>query len=110
MNVYVWVPTEEVLMTDGDQVPFIDGELFELKGKMPDIEFRQYGPSCANSGVIGADTTTVMVADSAHCPGDGVKVYIEEPGVDVFTTAGDQVPLIDGEFVEFGGNIPGVSF
>ena len=39
VNVYVWVPTVEVLMTDGDQVPVIDGELFELDGKMLDIAF-----------------------------------------------------------------------
>jgi hypothetical protein len=39
VNVYVWVPTVEVLMTDGDQVPVIDGELLELEGKIPDVAF-----------------------------------------------------------------------
>lgn len=39
VNVYVWVPTVEVLMTDGDHIPVIDGELLELEGKMPDVAF-----------------------------------------------------------------------
>lgn len=51
-----------------------------------------------------------MVVEPAHCPGAGVNVYIVEPGVDVFITPGDQVPVMDGVFVEFVGNVPGVSF
>lgn len=30
----------------------------------------------------------------AHCPGFGVKVYVEGPGVDVFIVAGLHVPCI----------------
>ena len=104
------MPTVEVLMNDGDHVPVIGGELFELTGKMPDIAFWQYGPNWLNSGVLGADIITVMVVEPAHCPGDGVNVYMVEPGVDVSTVPGDQVPVMDGEFNEFIGNIPGVSF
>ena len=39
VNVYTWVPIAEVLMTAGDQVPVIGGELFETVGNTPGVVF-----------------------------------------------------------------------
>ena len=39
VKVYVCVPTVVVLITDGDQVPVIGGELLELVGKVPGVAF-----------------------------------------------------------------------
>ena len=53
---------------------------------------------------------TFIVATEAHCPLSGVKVYTDVPIIDVFTTAGDQIPVMVGVFAELAGNIPGVVF
>jgi hypothetical protein len=51
-----------------------------------------------------------IVEPDAHCPILGVKVYTDVPTVDVFITAGDQIPVMVGVFAELAGNIPGVVF
>ena len=51
-----------------------------------------------------------MVEPEAHCPIFGVKVYTDVPIIDVFTTAGDQIPVMVGVFAELAGNTPGVVF
>jgi len=61
-----------VLTVDGDHVPVM---LFdEVAGNTPGVAPTQYGPSCVNSGVTFALTTTVIVVVVAHCPAVGVKV------------------------------------
>ncbi len=59
VKVYVCIPTVDVLIVDGDQVPVIGGELFELVGKVPGVAFWQYGPNCVNVGVTRGVTVTV---------------------------------------------------
>lgn len=55
------------------------------------------------------DTSTVIVDGEAHWPASGVNVYMVEPTVDVFITAGDQKPVIGGELLELAGNMSGVA-
>ena len=53
-----------MLTVDGDQVPVM---LFvEVVGNTPGVAPTQYGPSCVNSGVMFAFTTTVIVVVVAH--------------------------------------------
>jgi hypothetical protein len=51
----------------------------------------------------------VIVAEVAHCPADGVKVYTVLPKV-VVLTAAFQVPVIDGTLVELNGSNGGTEF
>ena len=60
----------------------------------------QIAATCANVGVTGWFTVTVCVAGKAHCPTDGVKVYVV---VAVLLIAGSQLPGIP--FIEVAGNI-----
>jgi hypothetical protein len=53
-----------------------------------------------NTGVIFGFTVTVNVAVVAHCPAEGVNVYV--PDVVLLTEAGLHVPVI--EFVDTPGN------
>jgi hypothetical protein len=107
VKVYVCVPTVVVLMTDGDQVPVIGGELLELVGNVPGVAFWQYGPNCVNIGVTGAVIITVIVVVTPHCPTLGVNVLVKDPGADVFITEGDQVPFI--LLFDWDGNVPGIA-
>jgi predicted peroxiredoxin len=75
VKVYVCIPTVDVLIVDGDQVPVIGGELLELVGKVPGVAFWQYGPNCVNVGVTGVVTVTVTWADEVH-PGVLVTVTV----------------------------------
>jgi hypothetical protein len=108
--VYISDPEEEVLIIGGVQVPIIAGELFEFKGNTFAVVFSQYGPNCVNNGVGGAVIVIDIVVADPHCPLAGVNVYTCIPTLDVFIKAGDHVPIIDGELLEFIGNTPGVVF
>jgi len=70
----------------------------------------QIGCTCVKVGVVAAFTVTVMVLSVAHWPASGVNVYTWGPDVAVLMTAGDQVPVIGGVFVELDGKTPGVAF
>ena len=62
VKVYIWVPTVEVLMTAGNQVPVIGGELFDIVGNTPGVVFWQYGPNCVKVGVDGIPIDVPMHA------------------------------------------------
>ena len=66
------MPTEEVLITAGLQVPVI---LFvEAAGKAGAVLFWHSGPTVANAGVIWVATVISIVAVAVHCPAAGVNV------------------------------------
>ena len=50
----------------------------------------------------------LRVATDAHCPADGVKVYVVVPAVEVLIVAGLHVPVIP--FVEVMGKVGGAEF
>ena len=77
-----------MLFIEGDHVPVIPS--FEVFGSVKD-DPGQYGSICVNVGTMFWETTTVIVVVLAHCPGEGVNVYVV---VVVEFIAGDQVPLI----------------
>jgi hypothetical protein len=86
VNVYVVVV---VVLLAGDQLPEI--LLLEVRGRSGMLVPAQYGPACVKLGVTGAVMAMVIVAVVAHCPSDGVKVYVV---VVVVLIAGDQTPEI----------------
>lgn len=94
VNVYVVVA---VLLIAGDQLPSI---LFDdVVGKAGIVAPAQYGPTGLNVGVTGELTVIANVAVAAHCPADGVNMYVV---VAVLLIAGDQVP--DTPFKDVVGN------
>ena len=88
------MPIVDVLIDAGDQVPVMDGALFEIRGSVPGVVFWQYGPSCVKVGVNAVVITTVIVVTTPHCPANGVNVYVNDPITAVLITDGDQVPFI----------------
>ncbi|AWI25264.1 hypothetical protein HYN49_04780 [Flavobacterium pallidum] len=84
VKVYVVVA---VLFNAGDHVPATP--LFEVVGNATKVAPEQIGDTCVNAGAVGWLTVMVIVAVFAHCPTDGVKVYIV---VAVLFNAGDHVP------------------
>jgi hypothetical protein len=64
VNVYVVVPTTEVLIVAGDHVPVIP--FVDVVGKAGAPEFWQRGPICVNVGVTCAVITISIVTLVAH--------------------------------------------
>ena len=52
----------------------------------------------------------LIVVVAAHCPAFGVNVYKTVPATAVLITAGTQVPVIAGRFVEAAGNTGATEF
>jgi hypothetical protein len=52
----------------------------------------------------------VIVVIVAHCPADGVKVYVVLPAVVVLIVAGLHVPVIAGIFIEPEGSVGAAEF
>ena len=92
VKVYVVVPTVDVLIVAGSQVPVI--LLLEVVGNAGAVAFWHNGPIWVNVGVAPLVTSIDMVAVVPHCPLAGVKVYVVVPTVDVLMVAGLQVPVI----------------
>ena len=84
------VPGVVVLIVDGLHVPVMP--LFDVVGNAGAVLFWHNGPIALNDGVICGFTTTVRVVVVAHCPADGVNVYVVVPAVAVLIVAGLQVP------------------
>jgi hypothetical protein len=105
VNVYIVVPTAEVLMVAGFHVPIIP--LVEVNGNAGAIEFRQNGPIASNVGVIWSVTVMLKVVEDPHWPASGVNVYIVVPAVTVLIV-GLQLPVIP--LLETFGNWGGVEF
>ena len=80
-------------MKAGDQDPKIP--FIETAGKLK-LPPAQIGATALKIGVTEGLTVIVIVALLAHCPEDGVKVYVV---VEVLFKAGDQVPVIPFEEV-----------
>ena len=76
-----------MLFTAGSQLP--ENPFIELVGRVS-VPPTHIGAMGLNVGAAGGPTLTVMVADVAHCPDVGVKVYVV---VVVLSTAGDQLPV-----------------
>ena len=74
VKVYVAIPTIDVLMVNGFQVPVIGVELVELVGKTGAEAFKHKGPIALKVGVCGARTVIFKVVVLAHCPAVGVNV------------------------------------
>jgi hypothetical protein len=76
------------LFIAGDQVPV--NPLLEVVGKLK-LSPEQIGPTGVNIGAEGAFTLTNIVVVVAHCPGEGVNVYVVEV---LLLMAGTHVPVI----------------
>jgi hypothetical protein len=98
-NVYVVVPTTDVLIEVGDQVPVMP--LLDIAGNTGAAELRQSEPNGLNVGVIIGLTVTSIVVVVAHWPASGVNVYV--PLAVLLTAAGDQVPVMP--LVDVVGNV-----
>lgn len=72
VNVYVVVPTVDVLIVAGLQVPA--NPLSDVVGSVGAVLFWHSGPIGVNVGVIWVATTTSIVTTSAHWPLFGVNV------------------------------------
>jgi predicted signal transduction protein with EAL and GGDEF domain len=68
----VVVPTTDVLIEAGDQVPVMP--FADVSGSAGAIEFKQSEPNGLNVGVMFGVTVTVTIAVVAHWPSSGVKV------------------------------------
>ena len=79
-----------MLTNAGDQVPVIP--LSDVAGNVGATEPEQIGAMAAKVGVTLGVIVTSSVVDVAHCPASGVNVYV--PLAVLFTTAGDQVPVM----------------
>ena len=72
VKVYVVLPTTDVLMIAGLQVP--EMPLLDIKGSTGAAELRQSEPNGLNVGVTIRLTVTSIVVCVAHCPASGVNV------------------------------------
>ena len=66
------VPSVEVLMVAGNQVPVIP--LLEVAGNAGAVLLRQISPITSKVGVVAGVTLILMVTGVAHTPASGVKV------------------------------------
>ena len=80
-----------MLIVAGLQVPVIP--LLDVVGNAGALEFWQSGPIAENVGVTCGSTVMLSVAVIAHCPADGVNVYVVVPAVAVLMVAGLHVPV-----------------
>ena len=95
------VPSAEVLITAGLQVPAIP--LLEVAGNTGAVRFRQRGPMASKTGVTEVAMVMDKVAGGAQAPAAaGVNMYTVVPAVLVLITAGNQVPAIP--LLEVAGN------
>jgi hypothetical protein len=85
----------------GDQVPVIP--LMEVVGKADKVAPVQIAATCVNVGMVGVFTVIIIVCETAHCPEEGLKVYVV---VAELLIIGDQVPAIP--LVEFEGKAANV--
>ena len=69
---YVVVPTTDVLIVAGLQVPLMP--LLDIAGNTGAAVFKQSEPNGLKVGVIIGLTVTSIVVDVAHWPASGVKV------------------------------------
>ena len=72
VKVYVVVPTTDVLIVAGLQLPLMP--LLDIAGNTGAAELRQSEPNGLKVGVIIGLTVTSIVVDVAHWPASGVKV------------------------------------
>jgi len=86
-----------VLLIDGLQFPEIP--LIEVVGSCAMATPLQYGPAALKVGVRFGVMVIVSVVVVAHCPAEGVKVYVV---VVVLLIEGDQLPVMP--LVEVVGN------
>ena len=91
----------------GDQVP--EMPLPEVVDKAGIAALAQNGPTGGKDGVTLGFMVTVSVAVLAQTPAAGVNVYVVVPAAVVLMAAGDQVPLIEGTFVEESGKLGAVA-
>jgi hypothetical protein len=82
--------------------------LLDVVGNVGALEFWHSGPIAVNVGVICGSIVMLNVAVIAHCPADGVKVYVVVPAVAVLMVAGLQVPVMP--LLEVVGNTGAVLF
>ena len=73
------VPSVEVLMVAGNQVPVIP--LLEVAGNAGAVLFRQRGPMASKTGVTEAAMVMDIDPGSAQAPTAGVKLYTVVPAV-----------------------------
>ena len=85
------------MLIDGLQFPEIP--LIEVVGSCAMATPLQYGPSALKVGVRFGVMVIVSVVVVAHCPAEGVKVYVV---VVVLLIEGDQLPVMP--LVEVVGN------
>ena len=78
-----------VLSSAGDQLPVMP--FFEMIGSGDKPSPEQMAETASKVGVTDGFTVMVNAAVVAHCPADGVKVYIF---VCVLSKAGDQLPVM----------------
>ena len=103
---YVVVPAVAVLIVAGLHVPGIP--LFDVVGNVGAALFWHTGPIAVNVGVICGSIVMLSVAVIAHCPTDGVNVYVVVPAVAVLIVAGLHVPVMP--LFEVVGNAGAVLF
>src|SRR5512133_227482 len=92
VKVYVVVPIAAVLIVAGFQVPVVP--LDDMPGSNGAVAPWQSGPIAAKVGVTEFVTSTFNVAVEAHCPAEGVMVYVVVPIAAVLIVAGFQVPVV----------------
>jgi hypothetical protein len=100
------VPAVAVLMVAGLQVPVIP--LLDVVGNVGAVLFWQSGPIAVNVGVTCGLMVTLKVVAVAHCPADGVNVYVVVPAVAVLIVAGFHVPLMP--LLDVVGNVGAAAF
>lgn len=91
-KIYVNVPSVEVVICDGDQVPA--NPLVEVVFRAVGVWFKQNGPTGSKVGSTLSETLTVIFLVAMQEPAFGVKVKVNVPGEAVLICAGDQVPVI----------------
>ena len=78
-------------MVAGLHVPLIP--LLEVDGSAGAVAFWHNGAIGVNAGVISGLMVMLNEAVVAHCPAEGVNVYVVVPAVAVEIVAGFQVPV-----------------
>ena len=106
VNVYVVVPTVEVLIVAGFHVPVMP--LLDVVGSAGAVAFWHNGPIALKVGITGAVITTSIVVTLPHCPAFGVKVYVVVPTVVVLIVAGFHVPVMP--LLDVVGKVGAVAF
>jgi hypothetical protein len=93
VNVYVAVPSTDLLILAGLHVPAMPS--FDTSGSAGAVAFWQY--TFAIVGKVGETVPTIVMFKETgveQLPADGVNVYVAVPGADVLMLAGLHVPEI----------------